>query len=79
MTQYIVSLAVQSYHPFLGCVLVRVSIAMLKHKDQREVAEEIVYFNLQLSGHSPSLRGVTAGTEGGTCRQALKQEPVGRH
>lgn len=40
------------------CVLVKVSITMIKD-EQQQLKEE--YFILQLSGHSPSLEEVEAG------------------
>lgn len=40
-----------------GCViLVRISIAVTKHKNQRHLQEERFYFFLELSGHTSALR-----------------------
>jgi hypothetical protein len=44
--------------PFLipVSVLARVSIAVMKHQDQKQLGEVKIYFSFQLSGHTPSLR-----------------------
>lgn len=62
----------------MTCTLVRVSIAMIKHHDQKQLAEKRVYFILQLSGHSPSLRTVRVGTydtklKGGTGTEVIEE------
>lgn len=47
-------------------VLVRVSFAAIEHHDHKQPREERVYFSIQLSGHSPLLMQVRAGTHAGT-------------
>jgi hypothetical protein len=42
----------------------RVSIAVLKHHDQKLVEGERIYFILQFTGYTPSLREVRAGPQG---------------
>lgn len=37
-------------------ILIRLSIAMIKHHDRKELGEGRVYFTLQLSGHISLLR-----------------------
>lgn len=44
-------------------VLVRVSIVVIEHHGNKQLREESVYFSIQLSGHSPLLREVRAGTQ----------------
>lgn len=51
--------------PFANCkilVSVGASIFVLKHQNQEQLGEEMVNFSLKLSGHTPSLREVRAGT-----------------
>lgn len=48
-----------------------VSVAVIKHGDQRQLGEERVHFILQLLGHTPSLTEVEAQTP----RQEPKQKP----
>jgi hypothetical protein len=47
-------------------VLVRVSIAVIKHDSQKQLRKERVCFSLELSGLTPSLREIRAGTQGKT-------------
>jgi hypothetical protein len=42
----------------------RVSIAVVKHHDQKQSGEERVYSISQLSGNTPSLREARVGTQG---------------
>lgn len=44
---------------------VKILIAVEKHHDQKHLGEENVHFRLQLSGHTPSLRVVRVGAQGG--------------
>ncbi|CAO2609842.1 hypothetical protein LEMLEM_LOCUS14387 [Lemmus lemmus] len=41
----------------------RVSIAGIKHHDQKQLGEERVYFTVQLSGQTPLLREFRARTQ----------------
>lgn len=50
-----------------SCITCMLSIAMIKHYDQRQVREESVYFRLQLIVHCEGKSG-----------QKLKQECAGR-
>lgn len=54
---------VQGYKRKLGNVLVRISTAIIKHHDQKQLREKVVSFILQLSGHTLSLGDIRAGTE----------------
>jgi hypothetical protein len=37
---------------------------VIKHHEEKQLPEQWVYFSFKLSGHSPSLREVRAGTQG---------------
>ena len=41
-----------------------VSTAMIKHHGQKQCGEKRIYYTLQLSGHTPSPREASAGTQG---------------
>lgn len=43
-----------------------VSVAMTEHREQRHLEEDRVHCRLQLSGHSPTLEEVRAGTQAGS-------------
>ena len=45
-------------------VFIKVYIAMIKHHNQKRFEQDSVYFTLQFSGHTPSLREIRAGTQG---------------
>lgn len=53
------------------CALVRISIAVIKHNDQKQLGEGRTVSLLILPGNSSSLREVRAGT----WSQGLKQRP----
>jgi hypothetical protein len=42
----------------------RAAIGVVKHHNQKQVGKKRVSFSLQLSGHTPSMREVRAGTQG---------------
>jgi hypothetical protein len=59
-------------------VLLRTSIAVIKHNDQKELWKERLYFGLLLSGHTPQLREIGAETQGrnlgaGTEAEAMEE------
>lgn len=59
-----------------GPVVVKVSITGVKHQEQKQFGEEMVFFRLQHSAHSLSWREVRAGTGGiRTWRQTWKPKP----
>jgi hypothetical protein len=45
---------------FLQCVLVRLSISIIKHPVLKQIEDERVYFSLQLFGHTPAPKQVRA-------------------
>lgn len=61
--------------PMYVGTLVRVSTAVMKHHDQKQLGEERIYFTLQLSSHTSSLTKVRAIIEGRNLRPELVQRP----
>lgn len=55
-------------------VCLRVSVAVIKDRDQKRFKEEGVYFVLQLSSHISSLREVRAGAQGRNLEAGVKAE-----
>lgn len=56
----------------------RVSIAVIKYHDQKQLEKERISFILQFSDHTPSLRKVRTGTQGrklvtGTSAEAIEE------
>ena len=60
----------------MAIVLVRVSIAMMKHQGQNQLGKERAHFILQLSGYTPSPREVREETKGGRYLKAVSGAEV---
>ena len=53
-----------------------VSIAVVKHHDQKQLGKKRFCFSIKFSGHTPSLRGDRAGTQGRSLESGTEAEAV---
>lgn len=58
------------------CVLVRISIALIKYYNLKQLEEAKVYFIQQFSCHALSLKNVMAGIQGRTLETGTEAETI---